>query len=37
MRADIRSVPNLGKIELLGAQREVIYLNFSIRKLAALG
>ncbi|GFM65416.1 ACR family transporter [Pseudomonas cichorii] len=37
VRADIRSVPNLGKIELLGAQREVIYLNFSIRKLAALG
>ncbi len=30
-------MPNLGKIELLGAQREVIYLNFSIRKLAALG
>lgn len=37
VRADIRSVQDLGKIELLGAQREVIYLNFSMRKLAALG
>ena len=36
-RLDIRSVDNLGKIELIGAQDEVIYLNFSTRKLAALG
>lgn len=36
-RLDIRSVENLGKVELIGAQSEVIYLNFSTRKLAALG
>ncbi|OWP50059.1 efflux RND transporter permease subunit [Pseudomonas nitroreducens] len=36
-RLDIRSVDNLGKVELIGAQDEVIYLNFSTRKLAALG
>lgn len=37
VRADIRSVPGLGKVEVIGAQDEVIYLNFSTRKLAALG
>ncbi|WP_085684214.1 MULTISPECIES: efflux RND transporter permease subunit [unclassified Pseudomonas] len=36
-RAEIRSVPGLGKIEMIGQQDEVIYLNFSTRKLAALG
>ncbi|MBP5957812.1 efflux RND transporter permease subunit [Pseudomonas anatoliensis] len=36
-RAEIRSVPGLGKVEMIGQQDEVIYLNFSTRKLAALG
>ncbi|WP_408599469.1 efflux RND transporter permease subunit [Pseudomonas sp. PLMAX] len=36
-RADIRGVPGLGKIEMVGQQDEVLYLNFSTRKLAALG
>ncbi|MFZ3280908.1 efflux RND transporter permease subunit [Pseudomonas sp.] len=36
-RAEIRNVPGLGKIEMVGQQDEVIYLNFSTRKLAALG
>ncbi|MEX5572074.1 efflux RND transporter permease subunit [Pseudomonas lijiangensis] len=37
VRADIRAVPGLGKVEMIGQQDEVIYLNFSTRKLAALG
>ncbi len=37
VRAQIRSVENLGKVQLIGQQDEVIYLNFSTRKLAALG
>ncbi|MFF7706496.1 efflux RND transporter permease subunit [Pseudomonas sp. NPDC007930] len=37
VRAEVRSVPGLGKVEVIGAQDEVIYLNFSTRKLAALG
>ncbi|MFJ5235710.1 efflux RND transporter permease subunit [Pseudomonas neuropathica] len=36
-RAETRNVPGLGKIEMVGQQDEVIYLNFSTRKLAALG
>ena len=36
-RAEIRNVPGLGKIEMVGQQDEVMYLNFSTRKLAALG
>jgi len=36
-RAEIRNVPGLGKIEMVGQQDETIYLNFSTRKLAALG
>ncbi|MBV6826610.1 efflux RND transporter permease subunit [Pseudomonas sp. PD9R] len=36
-RAEIRGVPGLGKIEMVGQQDEVFYLNFSTRKLAALG
>jgi multidrug efflux pump subunit AcrB len=36
-RAEVRDVPNIGKIELVGTQDEVLYLNFSTRKLAALG
>ncbi|RMQ42266.1 AcrB/AcrD/AcrF protein [Pseudomonas cichorii] len=37
VRADIREVPGLGKVEMIGQQDEVMYLNFSTRKLAALG
>ncbi len=37
VRLDIRSVDNLGKVQLIGEQHEVLYLNFSTRKLAALG
>ncbi len=37
VRLDIRSVGNLGKVQLIGEQNEVLYLNFSTRKLAALG
>ena len=37
VRAEIREVPNIGKIEMVGTQDEVLYLNFSTRKLAALG
>ncbi|TFF42966.1 efflux RND transporter permease subunit [Pseudomonas sp. RIT623] len=36
-RAEVREVHNIGKIELIGTQDEVLYLNFSTRKLAALG
>ncbi|RON05269.1 ACR family transporter [Pseudomonas brassicacearum] len=36
-RAEIRDIPGLGKIEMVGQQNEVLYLNFSTRKLAALG
>ena len=37
VRAEIREVPGLGKVEMVGEQDEVLYLNFSPRKLAALG
>jgi multidrug efflux pump subunit AcrB len=37
VRVQIRDVPGLGKVEMIGQQDEVIYLNFSTRKLAALG
>ncbi|QQE84389.1 efflux RND transporter permease subunit [Pseudomonas putida] len=36
-RAEVREVPNIGKIELVGTQDEALYLKFSTRKLAALG
>ncbi len=36
-RLEIHTVPGLGKIEMIGQQDEVLYLNFSTRKLAALG
>jgi multidrug efflux pump subunit AcrB len=36
-RRDILTVANVGKVDLVGAQDEVIYLEFSIRQLAALG
>jgi len=37
VRAEIRSVPGLGKVEMIGQHDEVLYLNFSTRKLSALG
>nr|BFE92384.1 hypothetical protein GCM10020185_29200 [Pseudomonas brassicacearum subsp. brassicacearum] len=37
VRAEIHDVPGLGKVEMVGEQDEVLYLNFSTRKLAALG
>ncbi|WP_454255683.1 efflux RND transporter permease subunit [Pseudomonas sp. Marseille-Q8238] len=37
VRAEIRSVPDLGKVQMVGEQQEVFYLSFSTRKLAALG
>ena len=37
VRTEIREVPGLGKVEMIGQQDEVVYLNFSTRKLAALG
>ena len=36
-RAQILHVPNVGKVDIIGAQEEVIYLEFSTRKIAALG
>jgi multidrug efflux pump subunit AcrB len=36
-RSKMLTVPNAGRIDLIGAQNEVIYLEFSTRKLAALG
>ncbi|MFN4168919.1 MAG: efflux RND transporter permease subunit [Pannonibacter phragmitetus] len=36
-RAKLLTVENVGKIDILGAQDEVIYLEFSTRKIAALG
>ncbi len=36
-RAQVLHVPNVGKVEVIGAQEEVIYLEFSTRKIAALG
>lgn len=37
VRAKILAVPNIGKVDLIGAQDEVIYLEFSTRQIAALG
>ena len=37
IRAKALTVPNVGKVDILGAQDEVIYLEFSTRKVAALG
>ena len=36
-RTEILAVPNVGKVDLIGAQDEVIYLEFSTRRMAALG
>ncbi|MDX7949584.1 efflux RND transporter permease subunit [Lichenihabitans sp. Uapishka_5] len=37
VRSEVLTVPNVGKVQVIGAQDEVIYLDFSARKLAALG
>ncbi|HEX9461317.1 MAG TPA: efflux RND transporter permease subunit [Alphaproteobacteria bacterium] len=37
VRADLLRIPGVGKIELIGAQDETIYLKFSTRRLASLG
>ena len=37
VRAKVLTVPNVGKVDLIGVQNEVIYLEFSIRQIAALG
>ncbi|WP_137130075.1 efflux RND transporter permease subunit [Rhizobium sp. FY34] len=36
-RQQILSVPNVGKVDLMGAQDEVVYLDFSTRQMATLG
>jgi multidrug efflux pump len=36
-RTEVLTVPNVGKVSIIGAQDEVIYLEFSPKKLAALG
>lgn len=36
-RTEILAVPNVGKVELIGAQDEVVYLEFSTRQMASLG
>lgn len=36
-RAEVLHVPNVGKVDIIGAQDEVIYLEFSTRKIAAFG
>ncbi|MBW7961398.1 efflux RND transporter permease subunit [Bradyrhizobium sp. BR 10261] len=37
IRAKVLTVPDVGKVDILGAQDEVIYLELSTRKVAALG
>lgn len=37
VRSSVLTLPNAGTVEVLGAQDEVIYLEFSTRQLAALG
>ncbi|WP_192249894.1 efflux RND transporter permease subunit [Mesorhizobium caraganae] len=37
VRTQILTVPNAGKVDLVGAQDEAIYLEFSTRQIAALG
>ncbi|PYB70416.1 efflux RND transporter permease subunit [Rhizobium wuzhouense] len=36
-RQQILSVPNVGKVEMIGAQDEVVYLDLSPKQMAALG
>lgn len=37
VRSKVLTVPNVGRVDTVGAQDEVIYLEFSTRKVAALG
>lgn len=37
VRSKVLTVPNVGPVDTVGAQDEVIYLEFSTRKVAALG
>jgi multidrug efflux pump len=37
VRAKVLTVPNVGRVDIVGAQDEVIYLEFSTRRVAALG
>jgi multidrug efflux pump len=37
VRAKVLLVPNAGRVDLIGAQDEVIFLEFSTRQIAALG
>lgn len=37
VRARVLQVPNVGRVDIVGAQNEVIYLEFSTSKIAALG
>ncbi|MBN9234883.1 MULTISPECIES: efflux RND transporter permease subunit [Phyllobacteriaceae] len=37
VRAEVLTVPNAGKVDLIGARDEAIYLEFSTRQIAALG
>ncbi len=36
-RSKVLTVPNIGQLQILGARDEAIYLDFSTRKVAALG
>lgn len=36
-RAEVLTVPNVGKVDIIGARDEAIYLEFSTRQIAALG
>lgn len=36
-RQELLTVPNVGKVDLIGAQDEVVYLEFSTKQMAALG
>ncbi|MFM2279054.1 MAG: hypothetical protein RLZZ444_1285, partial [Pseudomonadota bacterium] len=37
VRARVLTVPNAGRVEIIGAQDEVIYLEFSTRQVSAMG
>ena len=37
VRAKVLTVQNVGRVEIIGKQEEVIYLEFSTRRIAALG
>jgi multidrug efflux pump subunit AcrB len=36
-RSKVLTVPNIGQVQILGARDEAVYLDFSTRKVAALG